>query len=66
MRILKRHRLTSIVIGLKMPKYLVLCPSCNSEFLSHEEYINHVLEKHADQPSVRMQANIIKKEMNET
>jgi len=27
---------------------------------------SHVLEKHEDQPSVRMQAKIIKKEINET
>jgi uncharacterized C2H2 Zn-finger protein len=32
-----------------MPKYLVVCPSCNSEFLSYEEYISHVFEKHEDQ-----------------
>jgi hypothetical protein len=49
-----------------MPKYLVVCPSCNSEFLSYEEYISHVFEKHEDQPSIRMQAKIIKKEINET
>ena len=49
-----------------MSKYLVVCPSCNSEFLSYEEYISHVFEKHEDQPSVRMQAKIIKKEINET
>jgi hypothetical protein len=49
-----------------MPKYLVVFPSCNSEFLSYEEYISHVLEKHEDQPSIRMQAKIIKKEINET
>ena len=49
-----------------MPKYLVVCPSCNSEFLSYEEYISHVFETHEDQPLVRMQAKIIKKEINET
>jgi uncharacterized C2H2 Zn-finger protein len=49
-----------------MPKYLVVCPSCNSEFLSYEEYISHVFQKHEDQPSVRMQAKIIKKDINET
>ena len=49
-----------------MPKYLVVCPFCSSEFLSYEQYISHVLEKHEDQPSVRMQAKIIKKEINET
>jgi len=49
-----------------MPKYLVVGPSCNSEFLSYEEYISHVFEKHEDRPSVRMQAKIIKKEINET
>ena len=47
-----------------MPKYLVVCPSCNSEFLSYEEYISHVFQK--DQPSIRMQAKIIKKDINET
>jgi uncharacterized C2H2 Zn-finger protein len=48
-----------------MPKYLVVCPSCNSEFLSYEEYISHVFEKHEEQPSIRMQAKIIMKEINE-
>ena len=50
----------------QMPKYLVVCPSCNSEFLSYEEYISHVFEKHEDQPSIRMRAKIIKTEINET
>ncbi len=49
-----------------MPKYLVVCPSCDSEFLSYAEYISHVFEKHEDQPSVRMRAKIIKKDINET
>ena len=44
-----------------MPKYVVVCPLCNSEFLSYEEYISHVFQKHEDQPS-----KIIQKEMNET
>jgi hypothetical protein len=34
--------------------------------MSYEEYITHVFQKHEDQPSVRMQAKIIKKENNET
>jgi hypothetical protein len=42
--------------------YALLVP----EFLSYEEYISHVFEKHEDQPSVRMQAKIIKDEVNET
>jgi uncharacterized C2H2 Zn-finger protein len=49
-----------------MPKYLVICPSCDSEFVSYEEYIIHVFQKHEDQPSVRMQAKITKKEIDET
>jgi hypothetical protein len=44
----------------------VKCPSCHSEFLSYEEYISHVIEKHEGQPSVRMQAKIMEKEINET
>ena len=47
-----------------MPKYVILCPSCNAEFLSYEKYVSHVFEKHEDQPSLRMQAKIIKKETN--
>jgi hypothetical protein len=47
-------------------KQTVLGPSSNSEFPSYEEYISHVLQKHEDQPSVRMQAKIMKKEINET
>jgi hypothetical protein len=48
-----------------MPKYVILCPSCNSEFISYEKYISHVFEKHQDQPSLRMQAKVIKKEIDE-
>ena len=48
-----------------MPKYVILCPSCNSEFTSYEKYIGHVFEKHQDQPSLRMQAKVIKKEIDE-
>jgi uncharacterized C2H2 Zn-finger protein len=48
-----------------MNKYKVVCPSCNSEFESYEEYINHVFQKHEDQPSLRMRAMIVKKEINE-
>jgi uncharacterized C2H2 Zn-finger protein len=47
-----------------MSKYVILCPSCNAEFLSYEKYVSHVFEKHEDQPSLRMQAKIIKKETN--
>jgi hypothetical protein len=49
-----------------MSKYVVVCPSHNSEFLGYEEYICHVLQTHEDQPPVRMQAKIKKKEINET
>ncbi|MGC2683376.1 MAG: hypothetical protein WA323_16060 [Candidatus Nitrosopolaris sp.] len=48
-----------------MPKYIVLCPSCNSEFASYEKYISHVFEKHKDQPSLRMRAKVIRKEINQ-
>ena len=48
-----------------MNKYKVVCPSCNSEFESYEKYINHVFQKHEDQPSLRMRAMIVKKEINE-
>lgn len=47
-----------------MPKYVVLCPSCNLESLSYEKYIRHVYDKHEVQPSLRMQAKIIKKEID--
>jgi uncharacterized C2H2 Zn-finger protein len=40
----------------------VICPSCNSEFQSYEQYISHIFEKHDDQPSLRMQGRIVKKE----
>ena len=40
-----------------MPKYVVVCPLCNSEFLSYEEYISHVFQKHEDQPSVKASKN---------
>jgi uncharacterized C2H2 Zn-finger protein len=46
-----------------MPKYVISCPSCNAEFLSYEKYIGHVLEKHEDQPSLRMQGKVTKKEI---
>ena len=45
-----------------MTKYNVVCPS---EFPSHEKYIDHILEKHENQPSLRMRARIVKKEINE-
>jgi uncharacterized C2H2 Zn-finger protein len=48
-----------------MSKYKVVCPSCNAEFENYETYINHVFEKHEDQPSLRMQAKIVKKENEE-
>jgi uncharacterized C2H2 Zn-finger protein len=50
----------------QMTKYVVVCPSCNSEFVSYKEYVSHVFEKHEGQPSLRMQAKIIKKENSET
>jgi uncharacterized C2H2 Zn-finger protein len=48
-----------------MNNYKVVCPSCNSEFESYEKYINHVFQKHENQPSLRMRAMIVKKEINE-
>jgi uncharacterized C2H2 Zn-finger protein len=44
--------------------YRVVCPACESEFTSYEKYINHVVQKHENQPSLRMKAKIIKKEDN--
>ena len=44
--------------------YRVVCPACQTEFINHEKYINHVFEKHGSQPSLRMKAKIIKKEDN--
>jgi hypothetical protein len=44
--------------------YRVVCPACESEFINYEKYIDHVFEKHKDQPSLRMKAKIIKKEDN--
>jgi hypothetical protein len=48
-----------------MNKCKVVCPSCNSEFQSYEKYINNIFEKHENQPSLRMRAIIVKKEINE-
>ena len=45
---------------------MILYPSCDPEFLSYEKYISHVFQKHEDQPSIRMQAKIVKKDINET
>ncbi|HEY6884617.1 MAG TPA: hypothetical protein VI278_11315 [Nitrososphaeraceae archaeon] len=47
-----------------MSNYKVVCPSCNSEFQSYEKYINHVFEKHENQPSLRMRAIIVKNNTN--
>jgi uncharacterized C2H2 Zn-finger protein len=47
-----------------MNKYKVVCPSCSSKFENYEKYINHVFEKHKNQPSLRMRAIIIKNETN--
>jgi uncharacterized C2H2 Zn-finger protein len=44
-----------------MNKYKVVCPLCNSEFQNYEKYINHVFEKHENQPSLRMRARIVKR-----
>jgi uncharacterized C2H2 Zn-finger protein len=52
------------MVDIRMNKYKVVCPSCNSEFENYEKYINHIFEKHANQPSLRMQAKIVKKETN--
>ena len=46
--------------------YRVVCPACESEFTSYEKYINHVVQKHENQPSLRMKAKIIKKEEDNT
>ncbi len=46
--------------------YRVVCPACESEFISYEKYINHVVQKHEIQPSLRMKAKIIKKEEDNT
>jgi hypothetical protein len=48
-----------------MNKYKVVCPSCNSEFENYETYINHIFEEHENQPSLRMRAKIVKKEISE-
>ena len=45
--------------------YRVVCPACESEFVSYEKYIDHVFQKHDNQPSLRMKAKIIKKGDNE-
>jgi uncharacterized C2H2 Zn-finger protein len=47
-----------------LKNYYVACPECGSEFVSYEKYIDHVFEKHKDQPSLRMKPNISKKEEN--
>ena len=44
----------------------IIPPSTKKRKQPLEEDISHVLEKHEDQPSIRMQAKIIKKEINET
>ena len=41
--------------------YRVVCPACESEFINYEKYIDHVFQKHDNQPSLRMKAKIIKK-----
>jgi uncharacterized C2H2 Zn-finger protein len=41
--------------------YRVVCPTCELEFINYEKYIDHVFEKHDNQPSLRMKAKIIKK-----
>lgn len=41
-----------------LKSYRVVCPACDSEFLSYEKYIDHVFQNHEDQPSLRMKAKI--------
>jgi uncharacterized C2H2 Zn-finger protein len=43
-----------------LKSYRVVCPACDSEFLSYEKYIDHVFQNHEDQPSLRMKAKIRK------
>jgi hypothetical protein len=40
--------------------FRVVCPGCDSEFLSYEKYIDHVFLNHKDQPSLRMKVKIRK------
>jgi uncharacterized C2H2 Zn-finger protein len=41
--------------------YRIVCPACELEFINYEKYIDHVFQKHDNQPSLRMKAKIIKK-----
>jgi hypothetical protein len=45
-----------------LKSYRVVCPECDSEFMSYEKFINHVFTSHEDQPSLRMKAIVKKKE----
>ena len=59
-----RYRMAMQEYNYILIYYRVVCPACESEFTSYEKYINHVFEKHENQPSLRMKAKIIKKEDN--
>ena len=48
-----------------MKSFRVVCPACDSEFLSYEKYFDHVFLNHTDQPSLRMKVKIRKQDTNE-
>jgi hypothetical protein len=45
-----------------LKRYRVVCPECDSEFLSYEKYMSHIFRIHEDQPSLRMKATVKKEE----
>jgi hypothetical protein len=51
-----------VIIVASVKSFRVVCPACDSEFLSYERFIDHVFLNHKDQPSLRMKAKIRKTE----
>jgi hypothetical protein len=45
---------------MTLPEYKVVCPACKESFPSYEKYYDHVFKSHADQPALRMKAEIIR------
>jgi hypothetical protein len=44
--------------------YCIVCPSCDSRFDNYEKFVDHIIESHKDQPSLRMKAKIIRNNRN--
>lgn len=45
---------------MRIMPYRVVCPACDTPFLSYEKYVNHVFKNHSDRPALRLKARIVR------